>query len=380
MNPGNNMAIMAFGKRKPAIHGRRAATRVHAAGSVPARERDAMQGRLEGPPLNIRVLQEYIAFARVLNFSAAARETFMAQSTLSTHLLKLEKDLGVQLIDHGQKPSLTPCGKLFLEYAESIVCLFLEGVEATKRCGESTQTLTVEEPQNAGVIFESTIRTFEHFSIHCPQARINLRSIMGHTPISAIQSGLVDIAKIVDEHPWDSPEFGEKCQGLGIRVFPVSEETPFVWLQADHPLAAKTTLSIEDIRNVPVLVPADVRYDDWRALMKSWFERAGITPVFNLQVTETLMEFYMTRPGARVFILPESLAAAGDLLSARGMVSREIGNPACTYYVSLGYAAHNDNPLLPAFLEQFEKEMGALVTAERRPQRKPTVSREKRRD
>lgn len=337
-----------------------------------------MQGRLEGPPLNIRVLQEYIAFARVLNFSAAARETFMSQSTLSTHLLKLEKDLGVQLINHGQKPSLTPCGKMFLEYAESIVCLFLEGVEATRRCGASMQTLTIEEPQNAGIIFESTVRTFEYFSTHYPQARINLRSIMGHTPISAIRSGLVDIAKIVDEHPWDSPEFDEKCRSLGMRVLPVSKETPFVWLQADHPLAAKTTLSIEDLRNVPVLVPADVRYDDWRALMKSWFEQAGITPVFNLQVTETLMEFYMAKPGSRVFILPESLAAARDLLSARGIVSREIRGAACTYYVSLGYAARNDNPLIAAFLEQFKKEMGALAETERQSQRKQTIDRKRR--
>ena len=138
-----------------------------------------MFARLEGPSLNMRHLQEYIAFARTLNFSSAAREVYLSQSTLSTHMQKLEAAVGVPLINHGVKPSLTPSGKLFLEYAERIVCLCLDSVNAVRDYSSSALSLTVEEPLPASRLFYAIARSRDYFADTYPQARLSLHSHAG---------------------------------------------------------------------------------------------------------------------------------------------------------------------------------------------------------
>lgn len=317
-----------------------------------------MVARLEGFPLNIRILQEYLAFARVLNFSTAAREVYISQSTLSTHMKKLEDDLGVDLINHGPKPTLTHSGEVFLEYAGRIVCLFLEAIEATKQCSRETVRLTVEEPRSDEAIFEPTVRTFAHLAESHPHARLAMRSLAGHSSTKAILDDAVDIAKIVHYHDWSSPEFAEKCNEASIQCLPVAREAPCVWIQSDNPLARKERLSLADLKDTVIVVPAGVRYDDWRTLIKKWFEGAGIVPKITMQAAETITEFCMTRLDGRAFILPES-AAMASLLQARNIASRTIADGRCVYHTSLAYKADSSNPLLPLYIAHMEKELRA---------------------
>lgn len=307
--------------------------------------------RLEGPSLNIRVLQEYIAFARVLNFSAAAREMFMAQSTLSVHLQKLEESLGVKLINHGPKPTLTPSGRTFLDYAEQIVCLYLDAIEATQASVGESLSLIIEEPQNSEPVFEFIMQAFDYFSTEYPNARLTLRQISGKTPIKALIDEVVEVAKIIDENPWESDAFQEKCAEFNISAIPLAKEVPIVWMREDNPLLKRKELSIHDLSGVPLLVPADVRYDDWRNLLRTWFVKESTKPLINLQVTETLTEFFMANLGERVFVLPESFTTPRNIMQARHIVPRPINDGSCTYYVSLAYRVDNDNPLLKPFVE-----------------------------
>lgn len=55
--------------------------------------------------MNTEWLQEYIVFARHLNFSSAAKTLNMAQPTLSKHMIALEKWVGVPLIERGTPSS-----------------------------------------------------------------------------------------------------------------------------------------------------------------------------------------------------------------------------------------------------------------------------------
>ena len=71
--------------------------------------------------MDIEIIREFVEFSKTLNFSKTARAINISQSAVSSHILKLEKDLGTKLIDRGQSNVLTGEGKLFLEYATSIV-------------------------------------------------------------------------------------------------------------------------------------------------------------------------------------------------------------------------------------------------------------------
>ena len=318
-----------------------------------------MFARLEGPSLNMRHLQEYIAFARTLNFSSAAREVYLSQSTLSTHMQKLEAAVGVPLINHGVKPSLTPSGKLFLEYAERIVCLCLDSVNAVRDYSSSALSLTVEEPLPASRLFYAIARSRDYFADTYPQARLSLHSLAGCASADAIREGHVEVAQIVDANPWDSDAFARRCRSQGLEALPVAAEPPIVWMQADHRLASLETVSLQDLATTPILLPADVRYDEWRGVIKAWFASADVTPVLNLQVTGTRTEFYMTRPNERVFLLPEPETTTKVLLGTHGLVPRRLRNVGC-YYVSLAYSPDSKNPLLPLFVDFMREELGRL--------------------
>ena len=66
--------------------------------------------------MDIQSLYYFASAARTLNFTKAAEENFIAQSAMSWHIAKLEKELGFKLF-YREKPSikLTPAGKVFLE-------------------------------------------------------------------------------------------------------------------------------------------------------------------------------------------------------------------------------------------------------------------------
>lgn len=58
-------------------------------------------------------LREFAVFSRYLSFTDAAKELFIAQSTLSTHIAALESDVGFSLIDRKAGNRLTDKGAVF---------------------------------------------------------------------------------------------------------------------------------------------------------------------------------------------------------------------------------------------------------------------------
>ena len=64
-------------------------------------------------------LREFAVFSRYLSFTDAAKELFIAQSTLSTHTAALESDVGFSLIDRKAGNRLTDKGAVFLDGARN---------------------------------------------------------------------------------------------------------------------------------------------------------------------------------------------------------------------------------------------------------------------
>ena len=49
--------------------------------------------------MNLRALQYFVKLSELKHFSHAAEACFVSQPTLSTQIMKLEEELGVQLAD-----------------------------------------------------------------------------------------------------------------------------------------------------------------------------------------------------------------------------------------------------------------------------------------
>lgn len=71
--------------------------------------------------MEIRQVQYALAVAEAGNFSAAAEDLYISQSSLSKQIIALEQELGFQIFDRSKrKIALTPAGSAFLIHARAI--------------------------------------------------------------------------------------------------------------------------------------------------------------------------------------------------------------------------------------------------------------------
>ena len=72
--------------------------------------------------MELRQLKYFIASAETLNFTVAANECCITQSTLSQQIKQLENDLGTPLFERiGKRVFLSEAGKNFLPFARQTV-------------------------------------------------------------------------------------------------------------------------------------------------------------------------------------------------------------------------------------------------------------------
>lgn len=72
--------------------------------------------------MEIQHIREFVTLAKCGNYLTAAEEVFISQSSLSKHIIALEKELGFSLFNRTtRKVALTQYGAAFLPYAQQII-------------------------------------------------------------------------------------------------------------------------------------------------------------------------------------------------------------------------------------------------------------------
>ena len=80
--------------------------------------------------MNTEELKTFIFLSKVKNFTLAAEQLFIAQSTVTNRINELEKEVGKKLFTRGSKTvKLTEAGEIFLRYAERILELQSTSIE-----------------------------------------------------------------------------------------------------------------------------------------------------------------------------------------------------------------------------------------------------------
>lgn len=80
--------------------------------------------------MNTEELKTFIFLSKVKNFTLAAEQLYIAQSTVTNRISELEKEVGKKLFTRGAKNvTLTEAGEVFLRYAERILELQNTSIE-----------------------------------------------------------------------------------------------------------------------------------------------------------------------------------------------------------------------------------------------------------
>ena len=70
--------------------------------------------------MNFNQIQYFLAIVKTKNFSEAAYDLFISQSSISKQIKALESELGISLFNrNSQQRTLTPAGKIFYHYAKT---------------------------------------------------------------------------------------------------------------------------------------------------------------------------------------------------------------------------------------------------------------------
>ena len=72
--------------------------------------------------MDINIIKYFVSVAQTLNFSEAARQNFVSQSTVSRGIIEMEKEFGANLFTRTKRNvMLTAEGKALLPYAMEIM-------------------------------------------------------------------------------------------------------------------------------------------------------------------------------------------------------------------------------------------------------------------
>ncbi|HEX9548115.1 MAG TPA: LysR family transcriptional regulator [Acidimicrobiales bacterium] len=193
--------------------------------------------------MDLRQLAALVAVAEHRSFSAAADALHTVQSNVSTHVARLEKELGVQLIDR-QSGQLTHEGQAVVDRARRIqaeldalvsdVAALRDEVVGTVRLGVIGTTarwlvpplvdrLAEEYPKVRLIVYEAT--------------SVNLEPRLANSQL--------DLAVV------NLPLPGDDLVGR-----PLFDEDLVLVLSHDHPLAKHNTVKMADLDGVALLLPA----------------------------------------------------------------------------------------------------------------------------
>jgi DNA-binding transcriptional LysR family regulator len=190
--------------------------------------------------VEVRELRYFIAVAEELNFTRAAERLGMAQPPLSAAIGKLERKLGVRLLEcTSRRVALTPAGTVLLEQGRIAAECVAAAIERTRRAAVQADRLTVAVKPGAGThLVGEAIRRYAQVP-RLPKAHV----LFGHLggPAAAVRTGIADVAIL--RAPFDQ-------RGLDAEL--LLDEPRVAVLPADHRLAGRRELCRADLAGEPM--------------------------------------------------------------------------------------------------------------------------------
>ncbi len=192
--------------------------------------------------MDVRQLATLVAIADHGTFSGAARALYTVQSNVSGHIARLERELGVTLVDRANG-GLTEDGSLVVERARRVLREMDDiaadmasrdsAVSGQTRIGVIGTTARWLMPQFLGTLTE------QH-----PNVRVIIQDGATSTLVPNVLAGQLNGAII--HLPVDDPE---------LSIEPLFAEDLLLLADTSHPLGDRDTISLRDLDDVPLLLP-----------------------------------------------------------------------------------------------------------------------------
>ncbi|MGH9405298.1 MAG: LysR family transcriptional regulator [Terriglobia bacterium] len=263
-------------------------------------------------------LTSFLEVAKLQSFSRAAEKIFRTQPAISAQVRLLEQECGERLFDRsGKRVQLTPAGEILHRYAERIIALHKEALQAVAELNQTARG-KLQIGANEATCLYVLPKTFARFKELYPLVQISIYRNFSHKILQKVQEGAVEIGIVT-----------LPITANNMEVIPVSREEMQVVAPAGHPLAKSRSVTVEEVANHPLILPKtgntrvvlDRLLRDYRGRLQISMELASV---------ETIKKFVGAGLGisliSRTYVQTEVAAGLLKLIPLEGQkLHRELG-------------------------------------------------------
>ena len=189
-------------------------------------------------------LREFVAAAQFKEMQQCARELGISPSVLSKHIKSLEQELGVPLFMRSRKTELSPYGKILLPYAKELSKLQDDYLLDFSREAEQVEPKLVVGLSSIQ-FRERSGQLMERFALQYPQ-EVQIREADNARLCQMVADGQIDVA-FVRTQP-------ELVRNPELIYMPFCSDSMVAFLPPEHPLADKSYVTIDDLRDEHILL------------------------------------------------------------------------------------------------------------------------------
>jgi DNA-binding transcriptional LysR family regulator len=235
--------------------------------------------------MDFEQLHTFLEIVRLKSFSKAALTCYRTQPAISAQVRQIEQELNTQLFERfGSRIALTTAGKLFCRYAEQILDLRRQAENAINELEQTPRGELVIAANEATCIYVLP-GVFAEYTRRFPKVQLLVERAYGSRIAEAILDNLADFGFT------QLPLHDRKLQVVKI----YSDEIKLI-ASADHPLAAKQSVTAADVVPYALLLP---KYGATRARLNEWLELVedAIRITMDLDSSEMIKRFVMAGLG-----------------------------------------------------------------------------------
>lgn len=260
--------------------------------------------------MELRQLKYFIKTAEILNFTEAARQLFITQSTLSQQIRQLETELQVPLFDRiGKRTYLTEAGTEFLPYAKQTVADSEGGVQRLR----DLQNIQTGELR-IGVVFtlsDLLTSTLISFSKQYPNIKLVVISRPVNELLDLLKERKLDL--ILSYRPDD-----EDSQ---IEFFPLFDSNLSVIVNYNHPLIAQREVSLEMLKQYPLVLPSVG--SQARAMIDRLLNSRHVNLAPQIEISSMTIMMNLVETGHWIAVMSEMLIRGHSQLRAIPIAGRK---------------------------------------------------------
>ena len=290
--------------------------------------------------MDIRQLQYIAALAREKHFTRAAQACHVTQPTLSGRIRQLEQELGVPIVERGQRfVGFTPDGERVLKWAHAI----LENWEALRRdiAALRSTSATLAGRLSVGVIPSAL-----------PMAALITKEIRDRHPaveLVVLSQSSIDILRNLEDFTIDvGLTYLDNEPIEGMRSEPIYMERYCLLVRAEHPLAGAPAVSWVQAAQEPLCLLTPENQN--RRIIDRAFRAANCAPIPKLETNSVINLCANVHLMGLASVIPEYF------LDVLGPISDVRAVPLTEPHVehSVGLVAVDRDPVSPLVLAAFE--------------------------